>query len=385
MEEDSLPNPSWTRPAIEGHWGRRALHGLTLLAGVLGIIVLATCAARRGQTSDPTTIPPTIRDDAFRSAYAVAFSSDGSRVAVTDHTAGALVVIETATGQVESTIPLGGEATGVTFGADDLHVYVARFEHRQVVEIDIAQGAVKRRFDVGPYPQGLAIAPDRGLLMVAAWGSDRVQAIDLKHGKVLADLPAVRQPTHVAVSPDGSVAIASNLLPAGRSTDKDFAAAVSVYDLKAMARRSDVALPVGSSAARGVAIDPNRKWAYVVHTLGRYHIPTTQIERGWVNTNALSIIDLANATCHATVLLDRPTRGAADPWGLAVSNDARWLYATIAGTHELGIIDLSKLHKLIDTKDRATLANDLTGLHRTQVLQPPAPARPRPARRGGVA
>ena len=61
-----------------------------------------------------------------------------------------------------------------------------------------------------------------------------------------------------------------------------------------------------------IAIDAGGRWAYVAHTLGRPNVPATQLDRGWVNTNALSILDLRARSRYATVLLDTPQRGAAD-------------------------------------------------------------------------
>ena len=39
-------------------------------------------------------------------------------------------------------------------------------------------------------------------------------------------------------------------------------------------------------------MSPDGRFAYVTHILSRYQVPTTQLERGWMNTNALSILDL---------------------------------------------------------------------------------------------
>ena len=47
-----------------------------------------------------------------------------------------------------------------------------------------------------------------------------------------------------------------------------------------------------SPCIRQTAVSPDGKWAYAVHTVGRTTLPATQLDRGWVNTNALSIIDL---------------------------------------------------------------------------------------------
>ena len=51
------------------------------------------------------------------------------------------------------------------------------------------------------------------------------------------------------------------------------------------------------------------------HILPRFRLPATQLDRGWMNSNAATIIDLARMEILNTVLLDNIDRGAADPWG----------------------------------------------------------------------
>jgi mono/diheme cytochrome c family protein len=79
----------------------------------------------------------------------------------------------------------------------------------------------------------------------------------------------------------------------------------------------------------------------VVHILARYQMPTTQLERGWMNTNALSIIDAAAKKLVNTVLLDDVDLGAANPWGVATTADGKHVCVTHAGTHELSVIDVA--------------------------------------------
>jgi cytochrome c peroxidase len=88
----------------------------------------------------------------------------------------------------------------------------------------------------------------------------------------------------------------------------------------------------------------------VTHLLSRFHLPTTQIERGWINTNALTLIDLEKMEAINTVLLDNIDSGAANPWAAAWTADGKSIVVTHAGTHELTVIDapalLAKLAKL---------------------------------------
>ena len=51
-------------------------------------------------------------------------------------------------------------------------------------------------------------------------------------------------------------------------------------------------LPNGATDAKSVAVDKNQTYAYVTHLIARYQLPTNQLDRGWMATNTLSIIDL---------------------------------------------------------------------------------------------
>ena len=75
------------------------------------------------------------------------------------------------------------------------------------------------------------------------------------------------------------------------------------------------------------------------------------------------VIDLKGKTHMGTVLLDQPTRGAADPWGIAIGGDGKQLYLTLSGTHELAKVDVVKLEEMIEAEGQQ-LTNILGSLHR---------------------
>jgi mono/diheme cytochrome c family protein len=62
-----------------------------------------------------------------------------------------------------------------------------------------------------------------------------------------------------------------------------------------------------------------------------------------MNTNALSIIDVAAKKLLNTVLLDDIDLGAAIPWGVTTTADGKRILVTHAGTHELSVIDTDGL------------------------------------------
>ena len=326
---------------------------------------------------------------AFRSPAALDWSPDGSLLAIADRTAG-VVAFANRDGKLVREVRLNGEPAAVAFGPDGA-CYVAEYGAASVAQVDAASGKVTRRLPCGRYPAAVAVAGRQKLLLAANSGLDSVSLIDLASGREKGRVAVLAEPVAIAVSGDEALAAVANLRPLGDASQVETAAAVTLIDLAKAARIADVRLPGGSTNLRDVTFSPDGRWVYAVHTLGRVTLPTTQLERGWVNTNALSVIDVAARKLHATVLLDRLTRGAADPWAIDLSADGGTAWIAIAGCHELARVDLAGLHALLEGKAfelppgrqmptvfqriardpaaRADLANDLVALYQAGLIE----------------
>lgn len=171
-----------------------------------------------------------------------------------------------------------------------------------------------------------------------------------------------REPVAAARTPDGRLIFVACLLPEQAALDSHVAARVVVVDAAARKVAASILLPSGSTAARGITVSPDGRWAFVTHLVARYTVHTTQVEQGWMNTNAVSILDVRRKRLHATVVLDDLDRGAANPWGVAVSPDSKTLYVTHAGTHELSVIDIPAMLERIAASPADAPANRLSFL-----------------------
>ncbi len=297
-----------------------------------------------------------------------AFAPDGKLLAITDATAPSVVLVDPATVKIVRTVKLAGTPAGLAWAGDGKRLFVSESGTHRIAEIDPATGAVTRRLTTGRYPRGLAVANQRGLLLAADWGLDQLAVLDLATGATKASIPAGRQPVAVAVTPDETLAFVSNLIPATAATAPNHATEISVIDLQTLKAKPSIQLPLGSTNTRGIAISGNGSTAYVVHTLGRFNLPTTQLDRGWVITNALSIIDVKANKLTATVLLDQVMDGAADPWGVAVDPAGLRLFISLSGVHQVAVIDLEHLPAILKTNPES-LMSDLAALYRGNLIR----------------
>jgi len=286
----------------------------------------------------------------YRSPYAVVASPDGATAYVSDHTANCVVVLDLAAGKPKAQWPVGEGPAGLALAPDGKTLYVALQKANEVAILSTAGGKVVKRIGVGYRPTGLALAPKRQVLYVCNRGENTVSFVDMRKGAEKFRVRMVREPIFAAVTPDESKVVVSNALAFGPATESTTAASVNIFDAGTAETGTTVKLPGGSTNCRCVAVSPDGKWAFVVHGVSRFQVPTTQLERGWMNTSALSIIDLANESLYATVLLDSIDLGAADPWGLALSPDGKFLWVSLSGVHEVARIEVARLVEMLSGK-----------------------------------
>lgn len=231
-----------------------------------------------------------------------------------------------------------------------------------IAVIDPATGKRQPDLPAGHAPMSPVISPDGKYLYICNRFDNDVWIIDIRKKTVLSKVPVLREPVALAVERTGRYLFVANHLPAEPANTGDVAAAISVIDLQAQKVSANIRLPDGSSSLRGLCLSPDDRYVFVTHILAHYQLPTTQLERGWMNTNALSIIDATTNKLHATVLLDDVDRGAANPWAVGCSPDGKYLLVTHAGTNELSAIDAAGLFEKLASHKQEDISTDLTFL-----------------------
>jgi YVTN family beta-propeller protein len=297
-----------------------------------------------------------------RSSYfspaALAATSDGKTLFVACGTANRVLRFDTARENILDSATMPASPSGMVLSADGKILYVTcAAPESEVCIVDAAKLKITGTISAGHTALSPVLTPDGKTLCVCNQFNNDVSVIDLATRRELRRIAVQREPVAADITKDGRFLLVANHLSTGRADVKFVGAVVSVIDLVAGKVVKELQLPSGSEMLKGLKVSPDGKYAVVTHIFCNYDLPTTKVDFGWMNANALTIIDLSNLEIRYTLLLDEPKRGAANPWGVAWSADSATLAVAHAGTHEVSVIDFPKLLAALPVERKVAYQN----------------------------
>lgn len=304
------------------------------LAKIMGYVQWRRTSRPAAESHDPVAqkFPPETGRPAtplYRSPQFICLSPDGAKAWVVNYTANLVTEIDVRTRTVLREIPVAARPYQAAFSPDGQFLYVTCTWAGKIDVVDVAQGRVVRSLTAGLEPCGVAVSADGKRLFVTNVVSNSTSILDVETGRTLSETIVGSQPRYVAESRDRSRVIVSNGLSPWLSVlDPADGREIGRYDLGR------------ASLLRGLAASADGRWAFVANLVSHNEVPTVQMERGWINSNGFSILDLQHPGRRVTLLLDQLLSGATNPSGVAVSADQQRLYVSLAGIHEVAIVDL---------------------------------------------
>ena len=305
----------------------------------------------------------------------IAFLSAGTSplfpTSITVNEKGELLIAEKGTKKVDIFSPdgktllhsfqLDDTPTGIL--SDGNKIYVTTFETIGRLQILSSEsGKVEKSIITGSGACYPLFSSDKKYIYVCNQFQNTVSKVDIEKKEVIATVNVLREPKSAVLSKDGKYLYVTNFLPAQRADVNYVAACISVIKVDRFTKVKDIQLANGSNALRGICITPDGKYIYVSHNLGRFTVPTSQLQQGWMNTSAFSIIDVAKQEFLGAVVVDEPERGAAGIWSI-VCNDQS-IFISHSGTHEVSVINhKAMLDKFLNYPDKSALDYDLTFLY----------------------
>src|SRR5215510_2603328 len=232
------------------------------------------------------------------------------RAFVTNENDGTLSVLDTRSGKVETTVPVGKRPRGIGFTPDHSQVYVALGEENVIAVVDIHTLQVVKKLPAGSDPENFAVHPN-GHIYLSNEDANQASVLDPVAGKVVAEIPVGIEPEGVGISPDGKLAMVT-------SESTHMVHVITIPDHKVIAN-----ILVGSRP-REVVFSADGKWAYVTNEI----------------SGEVSKLDVAANKVIQTVKLDVPN---AKPKGVVVSRDQHTLYVSTGGGNAIAVVEADTL------------------------------------------
>lgn len=222
---------------------------------------------------------------------------------------------------------------------------------------------------LGHTPSALLFNRQTGSLWTTQRFNNELWEVSPETKEVLNRITVGREPVDIVSFAGDSLLLVANNLPEMSSLTYPIACQLDIVDVNNKKVVKRLQLPNGSTDVKALATDSKGDYAYAVHLLARYQLPTNQVDRGWMSTNVLSVINLHTQEVENTVLLDTPQKGASNPWNVVVSPDDSKIWISVSGTHELVCVDRTSLHDRLarakegekvtpSTKDYAHIPDD---------------------------
>jgi len=228
---------------------------------------------------------------------------------------------------------------------DGTHIYSLEGDIDGTVVQLTAELEVKASLPVGHTPCDMAIAEGKGYVVNRFSGT--VSVISLSDMKLTTELAVDGREPIAAVYAANDIYVACHL------PEETMGAPVMSANVVIISPASDkvtktLRLVNGASGVKDICASPDGETVYVSHIIGRYAYPTTQLDRGWINTNGFSIISTAAKKVTCAVLLDEVDEGAANPWGILVSADGKHLCVALSGLNEVMVVNIAAMERKIN-------------------------------------
>ncbi|MFQ5690734.1 MAG: hypothetical protein ACE5HQ_10730 [Gemmatimonadota bacterium] len=305
----------------------------------------------------------------YLSPLDIAVAPDGRRVYVTAEEGGALLVVDVSQRRVVRAIEVGRRPHSVVVARDGKTAYVSNRWSNTVSVVDLAADSVTREFEVGGGPAGLALGGDGVSLYVANSFSDDISILDLPSGVERRRLAAGRNPYAVTLSPGGGTVYVANRLSNLVPFQTPPVTEVTMVGTRPQRVVRRVAFP-SANVIEGIDVTPSGDLVLTTLTRPKNLIPATQVERGWMYTFGIGVVEPGREGRVAQFLLDDVNAFYADPYDVVITPDGGRAFVSHSGADVVTVVDLDSLRAILAAatpESLTTYADDL-GLSSRYVL-----------------
>jgi len=288
-----------------------------------------------------------IQHATYVSPYKLAVSADGSRLYVIGQESNELLVVDPEAGRLLEKIEVGEKPHTVVLSKDGLSAYVSNQWADNIYKIDLNNHQVTDTLTGGSGPAGMVISPDGKQLYIVNSYSNNLSVLDLETQTERRRLKAGNNPVSAAITPDGSEVYVSSRrsVPVDHMTSPitELTVAGTLQQrVTARKRWKDAYI------MENVAVTPSGDMAITTLIRPKNLIPAVQIERGWMMTHGIGVLERTENGRMVQLLLDEPNAYYSDPFDIVISHDGKRAYVSHSGVDMITVIDLDEIRILLE-------------------------------------
>lgn len=282
----------------------------------------------------------------YYSPFNLAVSSNGKRLYVIAQEADALLVVDSENNKVLHKIDVGIYPHSVILNKEGKLAYVSNQWSDNVSVIDLTSSKVIDTLKTGNGPAGLALSANGQFLYAVNTFSSSLSVINLSDKKETKRLDTGNNPTGTALSPNGKMLYVTsrraNNAPYGEPLNSDMTL-VNDSTQKVMERKSIESAYI----MENIAFTPSGDLAIMTLIRPKNLVPAVQVERGWMNTHGIGIIEQKEGGRVVQLLIDEPNTYYPDPFDIVISPDGKTAFVSSSGVNVISVIDIDAIRTLM--------------------------------------
>jgi len=282
----------------------------------------------------------------YYSPFNLALSENGKYLYVVAEEGNALLLVDTEKQKVIRKTAVGTRPHTVILDRDEKRAYVSNQWSDNISVIDLKSFSVIDTLITGNGPAGMALNSDGKYLYVVNSFSSDISVIDLSTGTEEKRLTAGNNPAGAGITPDGSRLFVTSRRTLSAPYGDTLRCELTVVnnDNRRVEERRDIK---SAYLMENVAFTGSGDLALIPLIRPKNNVPTIQVERGWMMTDGIGIVELKPPGRTIQLLLDEPNTYYSDPFGIAVTPDGKKAFVSHAGVDCISVLDLDAVRDII--------------------------------------
>jgi YVTN family beta-propeller protein len=294
-------------------------------------------------------------DKQYISPFKLKVTPDGKDLLITAHERNHLMIYDIAGKKIKASIPVGIWPHSIAIDKTGSKAYISNHWSQNVSVVDLSAQNVVSTIEVGSGPSDLVIDQKGEFLYVNNSFDGNLSIIELEDEKEIRRIPTGNFPIGIDIAPDGEKVFVTHRRTITVPFRKPPITEVAIIDTryKRITERKEIH---SAHIMENISFTPSGDLAIFTLIRPKNLVPSTQIEKGWMITEGIGIIETGENGKIAQLLLDEPNRYFPDPYDVVISPDGKKAFVSHAGVDYISVLDVDALRKIISESTQEQLA-----------------------------